>query len=227
MDINQNKINQIPLIETFRSSEALAFIQEALDVGLDQFIKDPLVKEIPIVKWIFTLKEVAMSVRDFFLIKKIFRFINELDKITGDEKSAFIKRIEKKIGEKDHGEYILIVLDRYDHVDKATFLSKIFCAYVMEEITADEFFRISTSIDQAYIEDLRNLLNYYTSDNNDRRFKYNKTQRNLFSANLSDFYVLSQEEQKSGGLEHPQVYGFNTLAKKFAKIILREKFIHL
>ncbi len=213
-------------ITTLSSSDTFKIIEDVLEMGLDSALQDDLIKNIPIIKWIFIIGKTAINVRDYFLIKKLCHFISGLKDIDKKEKEAFLFTYSKIEYEKRLGEHIIMILDRYDHLDKASLLSKVFIAFVREEINIDEFFRISSSIEKAYTEDLKNLLKYFTKtdDFDEIKHEFNTTKRNLFSSHFSDFYVLTDDEWKRSGLEHPQVYGFNKLAQKFAKIILNDSY---
>jgi hypothetical protein len=116
-----------------------------------------------------------------------------------------------------------MLLDRYDHLDKAYLISKVFCAYGRQQIEFDDFLRISVSIERAFIKDINDLLEYF-SGKEVKESDVKRAKRNLYTSDFSDFYVITDEEYKRVGLEHPQVYHFSQLAQKFAKIILGDEF---
>jgi len=212
------------LIETLRSSDLSKLLEDISELGLDRALQDGIVKDIPIVSWIVGVGKTITTIRDYFLVKKILKFFQVLEEVPQEERLKFLHRIENddKYG-KRVGETIIMLLDRYDHLDKAYLMSKVFCAYGNQQIDFDKFLRISTSIEHAFITDLNDLLTYFADEEiGDTDVK--QTKRNLYSSNFSNFYVLTDEESKRAGLEHPQVYHFNPLAKEFARIILEDRF---
>jgi len=212
------------LIETLRLSELPQILEEVGELGLDSALQDGLFRDIPIIKWIIGVGKTVTAVRDYFLVRKVWRFLRGLDKIAQEERKELLTRIEndEKHGRRI-GETVVMYLDRYDHLDKACLLSKVFCAYGREQIDYDEFLRISSSVERAFIEDLNDLL-AYLADEGIEDTDVKRAKRNLYSSDLSDFYVITDEEFKGSGLEHPQVYHFNRRARKFAEIILGDKY---
>ncbi len=216
------------LIETLRLSELPEILKDIAELGLDSALRDGPAKDIPAVNWIVGVGKTAIAVRDYFLIKKILRFFQGLDEVTQEERSRFLDRIEndEKYGRRV-GETIVMYLDRYDHLDKADFLSKVFCAYGRQQIDYDDFLRISSSIDRAFIGDLNDLLAYFAGEEVEevKDADVKRVKRNLYTSDFSDFYVITDEEEvKRSGLEHPQVYHFSRRAMKFAKTILGSKY---
>lgn len=212
------------LIETLRVSELSKILEDIADLGIDSALQEGLAKDIPIVNWIVGVGKTIIAVRDYFLIKKILRFFQGLDEVTQEERLKFLGRIEDddKYG-RLVGETIVMLLDRYDHLDKAYMMSKVFCAYGRQQIDFDAFLRISSSIDRAFISDLNDLLAYF-ADKKINDVDVKRAKRHLYSSDFSDFYVITEEEFKRSDLEHPQVYHFNQRARQFAEIILGDKY---
>jgi hypothetical protein len=215
------------LIETLRSSELSEIIEDIGELGLDQALQDGILRDVPIVKWVLGIGKTAVAVRDYFLIRKIFRFFRSLSEVEPEERLKILGKIESdEEYQRRVGEIIVMLLDRYDHLDKAYLMAKVFCAYGREQISLDEFLRISTSIDRAFIIDLNDLLDYFAADEIDISVKRTtrRAKRNLYTSDFSDFYVLTDEEFKRSGLQYPQVYHFSSLGRKFAEIILEDKY---
>ena len=214
------------LIENLGSSGFAEALQDIAEVALDSGLMNGIAKDIPVIGTIVHLGKAAVTIRDYFLVKKVLIFLGSLGETTSEQRQAFAKKIEADPKHRERvGEAIMLLLDRYDHLDKASLMAKVFCACIREEIDYNKFLRISTSIDRAFIEDLRELC-YFSSKEIDRELKKrrNRTTQNLYTSNFSDFYVLTKEEADRGGLEHPQIYHFNQLAVEFAKIILGDQF---
>ncbi|HCY74338.1 MAG TPA: hypothetical protein DHV28_00320 [Ignavibacteriales bacterium] len=150
------------MIESIISDENVQEIfTDLTDFSFDQILDSPL-NEFPIIKNFISVAKFGISVRDKFLINKILRFLKYLPKNNDESRAKFKNKIQsdpeysKKIGE-----HLIIILDRYDHLTKAEYLSKIFSAYLNEKINQQSFMRLSTAIEKVFIEDLNNLDSYY------------------------------------------------------------------
>lgn len=214
-------------IETLTSSPLSEILQDFSEVALDSQILDSFAKEIPIISTIVGLRKAAISVRDYFLLRKVIVFLKDLDGTSPEEREAFIRRVEAESKFQQRvGETIIVLLDRYDHLDKASLMAKVLCGCIQGVITYEEFVRISTAIDRPFIGDLFAMLDYFATEKIDRELKNrrDRTARNVYASNLSHVYVLTEEQAKEGGHEFPQVYHFNQYANKFAEVVLGDEF---
>ena len=212
------------LIETLRNAEFQDIVKESSELLLDSFLQDGPVKDIPIIGWIIGVGKTAIAVRDRFLVRKVLRFLEGLSGVGDNERQQFSAKLEEdeKLG-RHVGETLIVLLDRFDDTEKAAFLSKLFRSYVAQEIGFDEFRRMASSIERAYLADLRVLLSYASGKIEDTP-EVRQTKRKLYSCDFSDFYVLTAEQARESGLEYPQVYHFNRSARNFAKIILGSQY---
>lgn len=215
------------LVDTLASSDLPDVLKDLAEAGLDSLLVDGVVKDIPVIGTIVGLGKAAVNVRDYFLLRKVVCFLQGMDGISPEEWGAFVRKVEANAGYGQRvGETIMLLLDRYDHLDKASLLSRVLCGCIKGDITYDEFLRISTAIERAFIADLNGLLKYFASEdvNRELRLMRHRTTRNVYMANLSDFYVLSEEEAKRAGLEHPQIFHFNQYAAILARVVLGDRF---
>jgi hypothetical protein len=208
-------------IETLRSSELSDIVKDVAELGLDSILSDGVLKDMPIVGWVVAVGKTAQTIREKFLIQKILKFFRGLSDISLNERQKFIAKIEedRKYGNRV-SEAIIIFLDRYDHAEKASILSKLFCSYARGEMDYTNFTRLATAVERAFMADLQDLLDHYSGNKSSTR----RVERNLYACGLADFYVLTKEQQERGGLEHPQTYGFNQYAQQIAKAVLGEKY---
>jgi hypothetical protein len=211
------------LIQTIRSSELSGTLQDVAEIALDSVLDEGILKDIPIIGSIVSVGKTTIAVRDRLLVRKVLIFLEGLKDIPREQREEFSNKIwgDEKF-ERRVGETIMMMLDRYDHFDKPRLMSNLFAAYLREEIEYDEFLRLATAIDRAFMKDVNTLLEYFSGRDNDAAVR--RAKRNLYTSNLSDFYVLTEEEFRRSGLEHPQVYHFNQQATKFAEIILGNRF---
>lgn len=211
---------------TLNASGISDVAQDAIELALDSALADGLAKNIPVINTIVRLGKTAFAIRDYFLIKKVLVFLAELKDVSPQERAAFIRKIET---DKDYqrrvGETIILLIDRYDHLDKPRLMAKLFSAYIKDEMDYETFLRLSTAIDKAFIDDLNKLLEYFSGRTGPNDQIVMRAKQNLYTSNLSDFYVLSEEQRERSGLDHPQIYHFNQAAIQLAKAILRGRFV--
>ncbi len=218
MDEEQNATDvEFSLLQTLRSSDLSDIAKDAAEIGLDAVLKDGLLKDVPVVGWIVAAGKTASTVRDYFLIRKILKFLAGLSDVPKDERDSFIAKVEEdnKFGNRV-AETLVMLLDRYDHINKASLMSKLFSSYGRGEIDYSDFLRLSTAVDRAFMPDLSDLLDYFA----DKGIDPKRAKRNVYASGLSDFYVLTEEQQQKAGLEYPQIYHFNPYAQKLAKCVL-------
>lgn len=226
MDSEENKSLGESLIKTLGESDLPDIAQDLAEIALDSLLFDGVFKDIPVISTIVRLGKTAFAIRDYFLIKKVLAFLQGMKDIPAEERKSFAGRLEaEKDFQKNVGETTIMLLDKYDHLDKARLMAKLFGAYVKGEIDYDKFLRLSTSMDRAFIKDLNDLLDYFLGKTTGHDSVVKRAKQNLYSSNLSSFYVLTEEEYKRSGAEHPQVYHFNEYGQEFARIILGSKFV--
>lgn len=136
-------------------------ISDTAEFVIDRFLEDGILKDVPIIKTCIQLVRASQSIRDKFLLRKLLRFFDELEKISPEEKNAFFKElnVNDNVVEKI-GELCIHYLDRYDHEDKARMIGKLLKAYVNGSITLEEYFRLIQAIDKAYIDDLYQIIRH-------------------------------------------------------------------
>jgi hypothetical protein len=216
------------------TSENIEILKDFAEISIDSFLKDGLGRDLPIVKWIVGAANTVTTVRDYFLLKKVLLFLREADKTTPEQRKKFVQDINSNEAYSQKvGETLMIWLDRYDHIDKASILSKLFNGCVQEKITYYEFLRLASCIDRAFIHDLQALFIYFEAEEVNSYIKAvrNGAIQNLYSCDLSQMVVHA--ETKTQPLEDfdfaaetkiKQVYDFNENAFSLAWIVLGDKF---
>jgi hypothetical protein len=230
MESTENQDLVPSLIETLRSSDLAEIVQDFGEVALDSILDDDLVKEVPVIGTIVRLGKVSITIRDRFLVRKVLLFLEGLSDVPQVQRKEFLRKIEDDDSfEKRVGETLIMLLDRCDHLDKPRLMSKLFSAYIKEEIDYDEFLRYSIAIDRAFIKDLDGLLAYFSG----KEWAHKTLWQNLYSSGLSKMVIDAQIDTSLGGgivttsawrSEELIHYSFNSEAEKFAKLILGDKF---
>lgn len=133
---------------------------DILEIGLDSILDDGLLKEVPILSTAVNVFKIGKSVVERHYLKKLAAFISQLNKGIVDEK----QRDYYKNTVKDHPrkrdeelEYILIIIDRYIHADKAKKLAKLYLSYLDKEIDWETFTKCSEILDRLLPGDYQEL----------------------------------------------------------------------
>ncbi|WP_205504573.1 hypothetical protein [Rufibacter psychrotolerans] len=201
-------------------NELLSISKDFGELGLDTLLEDGLFKDIPFIGTGISVVKLINSFSDRILLTKILHFINELGLKNQKEVSDFK---DKYLKDKDYskiGSKILLVLERADSLTKIQWLAKSLRLFVDQEISKNEFLRICSIINSAYVEDVHQITVF------DRREKI--TSHN----DLIDAYVLDHlfsigllanhgfDGGNAAGTNAGTIYALN----KFGKI-LKEKII--
>jgi hypothetical protein len=128
--------------------------EAALDLALDEGV----IKEIPVVGSLVKLYKVGVGVREHLFLKKLLRFLRQLESVSDEERQEFRERVSKdpeyrnKVGEK-----ILLLLERADEMEKPALIGKAFAAYLQNQINYEQFSKMASGIDRALMYDLLQL----------------------------------------------------------------------
>jgi len=140
------------------SKEITHVTSDILEIGIDNFLEEGLLKEIPIVKSIIGVKNVGIAIRDKIFLKKIISFLFEIKSIPEEKRKKFIKKLNNnskynhKVGEK-----LIVIVDRLDDYNKSKLIGKLFCYTIQGRIDYDTFLRLSSIINNCFLSDLPRL----------------------------------------------------------------------
>jgi len=211
-------------LETLRKSDLADIVQDVAELGLDSLLVNGPFRDLPLIGSIVASGKTVAAIRDWFLLRKVAKFLQRLASVPLEERRSMADQIKEDKGYGQRiAESIVVYLDRYDHLNKAELLSRMFIAYTRGELQREEFIRLASAIDTAFIHDLELINQYYSLEDPDQ-VDLGDTKRTVFNSGLSSFYVLTHHEWRRSGAEHPQVYHFNQLAMKFAKAALGDSF---
>ena len=132
-------------------------ISDYIELGIDSFINDGILKDIPIVSTIVAVLKVGKNIHDRNLLKQTLTFINEFNSnnISKDKIKKYKEQIEKnpKKCEDELGR-VLLYLNNFIDKEKSIMLAKLFKSYVSQTITWNEFCEYSEIINRIFLEDL-------------------------------------------------------------------------
>ena len=131
--------------------------KDCLELGIDNFIEDGILKDIPIVNSIVSGLKIAKNIYDRNLLKQTLTFIKELNNgtINKEKLIAYRSTIENNTRkcEEELGR-VLLYLNMFIDKEKSVMLAKLFKAYIGQIITWNEFCEYSEIINRFFLEDL-------------------------------------------------------------------------
>ena len=155
------------LTEDFEKSlfdNSKEILGEYIELGIDSFINDGILKDIPIVNSIVAVLKIGKNIHDRNLLRQTLTFINEFNSgnISKDKLNAYKSTIENnpKKCEEELGR-ILILLNSYVDKEKSVMLAKLYKSYLGQDITWSEFCEYSEIINRIFIQDLEILNDIY------------------------------------------------------------------
>lgn len=128
---------------------------ELIEIPLDNFISDENVKDIPVVGTIAKILNIGFSISDKIFIKKLTRFLNELN---GLDKSFIMKEIKYIDDSKKYnykiGEKLLEIIERIDSDGKPEIIGRLFKNFLSKELTQYEFLKLADIVEKTFYYDL-------------------------------------------------------------------------
>ena len=205
------------LTEEFKNSlinNAETGLEDYLELAVDNFIEDGILKDIPIVSSIVNGLKFAKNIYDRNLLKQTLVFISELNNgtLSKDKLIAYKSTIENnpKKCEEELGRILKLL-----NSEKSIILAKFFKSYINEEITWNEFCEYSEIINRIFVQDISMLIKIYNNEvayNEGReRFRIER----LVAVGL--IYIGPEGEIHSGNYFDNDT--LNMYSKKFVEII--------
>lgn len=146
----KNKCNEFA-IEMAKTCEAVSM--DYLEIGIDSFLNEGILKEIPIVKTVYEAIKFPISLHNAYSMRKLIFFCYYMKNIPSMER---IKYVNKAIYEDKHfGEKLLLTMDKIDDLDKIQMLENIFRGYSHRDgIDYHTFRRLCLVLENIYAQDL-------------------------------------------------------------------------
>lgn len=130
------------------------------EISIDSILEDGLIRDIPILSTIVNITKTSVSIRDRIFAKKVLLFLKELDKCPIKTRKNFLESISLKPKKKEKlGETLIIILERINDMQKPSIIANLFIAYMENDITYQDFTKISGIVGNVQLEDLLFLKN--------------------------------------------------------------------
>ena len=137
------------------SSIAKEYGEKSLDALVSHVVDNPAIKEIPILRTIVGVSQGVLAFRDRTYIKKIMRFLFQVDESSEEVKTKFKEKMRHNPKEVHKaGETVWEILEKVSSNEKAIMIGKVFQAYMAEEITLNQLIYLCEIIERTYLQDL-------------------------------------------------------------------------
>lgn len=152
-----NKI--INTIEDSIISSELGNINKELgEVLIDNILEQGLLKEIPIVSLFTSAINIGTSIQNQFFLKKILKFLLELESIPKNERVDFISKIDQDKKYKTKvGESVLMILDKSDNYSKSQYIGILFKKCIEGKLAYSDFIKMSGIVNRSHLPILLRL----------------------------------------------------------------------
>ena len=215
------------LTDDFKKSlfnDSIDIIEDYTEIGIDSFIEEGILKEIPFVKSIVSMLKIGKNIHDRNLLKQTLTFIKEFNSgnISKDKLIAYKSTIENNPQkcEEELGR-VLILLNSYVDREKSIMLARLYKSYVMQEINWHEFCEFSEIINRLFIQDIQILKgikdkNIDIMNNREDEFRIER----LYSLGLIglSFNSVTYGDLKNGHINSGR--NISPLGRKLCEIIL-------
>lgn len=147
------------LTDTLKNDDLTNLTKDGLELTIDSFINDEIIKQIPFVKSIAAIVSTAKSITNYLFVKKIIAFLKGISDIPQKKRQAMISKIdESKKYRQKVGEFLLFQINHCDDDLKAEYLSQAFRAVINEELSYGDFMRVSNVLNRLSIIDFEDFI---------------------------------------------------------------------
>lgn len=190
-----------------------------IEIGLDSVLEDGLLKDVPIASTVVALYRIGNSFKERHNLKKLYIFINEINKRIVDEDK--LREYKEKFQSNDKYrnqeiEYLLVLLDRYVNYDKPQMLAKLYLAYLDGLIMWEELTMYAEVVDRFLVLDCNTLVSDAETF---------KTHRNIGAESILRLVALGLmvEESNNSLFEETSRGGFAITASSMSRMESKER----
>ena len=140
------------LAEIIKSDGLKDITFDLIENALDDSISNDVIKEIPVLKSIYSLGKIFNSITDRIFIKKAMNVLLELGDINPQQREKLISDLDDK-NEKG-SEKILMAIDKLETTRKCIVFGRLCKLKALDKIGKDDFLRLTKLIQDAYLDDL-------------------------------------------------------------------------
>lgn len=163
--------------------ETLSLFTDFGEIGLDALIKDPTLKEIPVLGSFLNIVKLSSNIQDRIFANKLKSFIGNIDKNENWKEKFSDEKECKKISKK-----LMYIIDSADDDEKLEAIGILFNHFVNGEISKSEYFYSCDIIKRAYWPFLKTMYKIKEFRILNDGSQYDQEQiSHLYSLNLFDY----------------------------------------
>lgn len=153
------------LTKSIIKNELSPMAQDLAEAALDSILDEGVLKDIPIVSWLFRAKAIGYTIRDRLFLKKVGWFLYEASKLSAEERQKFSQRlVEDPDFSERCGESALLLIDKLADTDKARLMGFVFRRFIQGSIDEVVLHRIYAALEYFPYWQLMDLPRYYFTD---------------------------------------------------------------
>ncbi|WP_082091346.1 hypothetical protein [Paracidovorax citrulli] len=201
----------LTIINALRSETVSSVGKEYLELGVDSLLESGALKDIPLVNTVVGVVNIAGSVREQLLAKKILHFLVRLSEVPQAERIAMTERLngdDKFAGRA--GAVVIEMLDRMESDIKPELAAKSFGAYARGVISFEELRRLLVALERIPSFDICRL-DEFSRTTVENPLKYDEA--------LLLSFVNAGLAQNNGGFDGGVIIPTD-LCKKFVEVVL-------
>ncbi|MGY5351125.1 hypothetical protein ACXGQW_00890 [Wenyingzhuangia sp. IMCC45533] len=142
-------------------SKIIKLTTDNAEIILDSFMKDDVLKKIPVLGNLYTISKAGLDVKNYLLIKKMHAFLIESNKVSKTEKEKFIqKKLDTEDKRETFGEKLLSYIDKIDTTQKSKIMSYYYTEVLYNRITLIEYYDALEKINNFKIHYLDRFIDF-------------------------------------------------------------------
>ena len=166
---------------------------EYIDIAISVANDSDLLDKVPVLGTFNKLYNIRKRFKEKCFEEELKEFLTQIETIKLEDRIRFQERIEQSTEYKNLAERILIVLDGFNEVGKATIVGKLFKALILEKITMQQFKKSMFIIDNCFLDDLIQFKEYYSFE---RRSMSAEAQQSMLQSGLLDIKPVDVARQR-------------------------------
>lgn|GEM_PF-6517809 len=138
--------------------KAIDLLDKLGEVGVDSFIKDGLLRDIPVIGSVVGIFKFGTSIADALLLAKIKRFIENIGSVSQEEKEQFNKKMKADGLASKTSRMILQYTNSYDSEQKAEIFGYLFGELIRGDLDEVTFRRFASLVGNMNTQDLKDFV---------------------------------------------------------------------
>jgi hypothetical protein len=175
------------VVATLKASDIGGLAKDYAEIGIDSFLAEGILKEIPVIGTLYAIARAGLSVSDQLFAKKLLRFMGSLAELREDERLGLVEKLEEDESYRNKvGHRLIELLDRIDSHAKPEMMARVFKAFAAKKINLDMLNRLNHAIERMPHFDIGHVRAFHDSTPEVRMSIPTPTFTSLTSAGLAN-----------------------------------------